>query len=276
MWPNLELGIYLLRKLLFIMIMACIYSTSLWRNFICCYPVKLFVDWHDDKDNPKQNEDKKEEYKWKEILFYAAVYVWVMTDFFIRIFPILACARLRNNYLEFLAVMFCLTLWEFGMHYFMLRDEFKTPRNAMPFFWTLYFTVSYCLLSTMHLVYLLTNVIFDHLFIEHCVRLMIQAAFMITAMVIQYYDYGGVLGFFEKSIILFWICWLLNWVLSFGIKRGFKNFEEKFKITYSPLKVLKFESAETHIDSDDNHNQIEMSPQPALTISPHSTSSYQI
>lgn len=215
---------------------------NLWRNFICCYPVKMLVNRLVVEENTKrENQDRKtdpNESTWKNKLYYLNVYLWVITDFGIRIFPILACARLRQQYLEFLAVMFGLTLFEFIFHYYMLMGEFKTPRYTTHFFWTLYFTVSYCFLSTMHLTYLPANVVFDRLMVEHCLRMLIQAAFMILAMIIQHYEYGHIFGFFENSIIIFWIVWITNWILTFVVRKGYKQLEEKIKIAYYSTRDL--------------------------------------
>ena len=210
---------------------------TLWRNFICCYPVKILVDYAKDDGNMKKANEMKDPLKltWKDKVFYLLVYIWVITDFGIRIFPILVCARLREHALEFLAVMFGLTVFEFFLYYYMLWGAFKTPRFTTHFFWTLYFTVSYCLLSTMYLVYLPANVKFDRLLVEHCLRMMIQCGFMIAAMIIQYYQYGDPLGFFNRSIILFWITWGFNWILTFIVRFFYKRLKTKIRMNQNQL-----------------------------------------
>jgi len=208
---------------------------GLWRNFICCIPVKLLVDCSkntedEDQDNvtPRENkQDNNSRFECMDKLFYLVIYAWVMTDFFCRIFPVLACSHLRHSYLEGLEVAVLLGLFEFVMYYFMLSGEFKTPRAASSFFWTLFMTISYCLLSTMHIVHLPNNVIFDRLIIEHLVRMVIQCGFMIFAMVIQYYEYDDVLGYFKYSIIFFWCTLFINLILTGIVKWRMKGFKEK-------------------------------------------------
>eukprot|EP01083_Nonionella_stella_P302100 1040209_1 len=205
----------------------------LWMNFICFYPIKLIGRVLCNKPNEEEEPNKEEDmFTTKDKLYYFAFYVWVMTDFGIRIFPILACARLRQQYYEFLAVMLGLTIFEFFSYYYMLFGEFKTPRSALHFFWTLYFTLSYCLLSSMHVVYLPNTVRFDKLIVEHNCRMIISAAFMVFAMILQLDEYGSVFGFFDRSIYLFWFAWVLNWGLTFAAKKGFKELESKIKIDY--------------------------------------------
>eukprot|EP01084_Bolivina_argentea_P075815 137411_1 len=103
----------------------------------------------------------------------------------------------------------------------MLSAKFKTPRAATRFFWTLYFTIAYCFLSTMYLIYPPNNVEINKLIVEHFIRMFIQAVFMTLAMVIQYNEYGGVLGFFDNAIIFFWCVWVFNWILTLIVKMRF-------------------------------------------------------
>ena len=231
--------------------------------------MKLLVNHMGEQESKQENEKNKDKKSdpnvatWKDKLFYLCFYLWVITDFGIRIFPILACARLRQQYLEFLAVMVGLTVFEFLFHYFMLNAEFKTPRYTTHFFWTLYFTASYCLLSTMHLTYLPTNVVFDRLMIEHCIRMFIQAMFMVLAMIIQHYDHGHIFGFFENSIIIFWIVWVINWILTFLVRKGYQRLEKKIEIAYySTRNVIDLQNGDGAIDDTEtiqqDRNQTEM------------------
>eukprot|EP01083_Nonionella_stella_P036912 100689_1 len=224
-----------------------------WRNFICFYPIEVlrsvcanaYVSIQscikpNEKEEPKQQD--QERFTTRDKVYYFVFYVWVMTDFGIRIFPILACARLRQQYYEFLAVMIGLTVFEFFSYYYMLFQEYTSPRSALHFFWTLYFTISYCLLSSMHVVYLPNNVKFDKLIVENICRMIIQAVFMVFAMVLQLNEYGSVLGFFHRSIYVFWFVWLFNWGLMFLAKKGFNELESKIEIQKPNIKELELKS----------------------------------
>lgn len=206
---------------------------ELWKHFICCYPVKLMLNRLRKKED--DNATKKEKKSYFDQIYYVVLYLWVMTDFGIRIFPVLVWSWLQQEPLKFVAAMLALTLFEFLSHYVMLDGDFKTPRNTTHFFWTLYFTVSYCLLSSMHLSYLPNNVRFGRLVIEHCLRLMIQSVFMALAMSLQAQRYGSSLGYFLKSIVGFWCFWTLNWVLTAVVYRGYARFIGELQtVLYSP------------------------------------------
>ena len=234
---------------------------NLWRNFICCIPIKFLVDYyskngieyetadHLKKENKNENENKLG-FGCMDKLFYLVIYVWVMTDFFCRIFPILACSHLRHSYLEFVEVAVLLGLFEFIMYYYMLSGQFKTPRAASSFFWTLYMTISYCLLSTMHIVHLPNNVISNNLIIEHLLRMLIQCGFMIIAMIIQYYQYNGdVLGYFKYSIIFFWCTLFVNLILTVIVKLRMKGFKNKI-IYRMNLEDKKDDDNEYYMNDD--------------------------
>eukprot|EP01084_Bolivina_argentea_P306228 529127_1 len=195
------------------------------------------------------------------IVFDLCLYLWVITDFGIRISPMIIVFRLRQSSLEMLAVIFGLTLFEFSFYYYMLVKKFKTPKKAAQFFWTLYFSIAYCLLSTTHSVYLANNVIFNKLVVEHCLRMIIQSAVMGCAMVLQYYEWGEVFAFFDSSIKLFWCVWVVNWILTFIIKPQFKNQYYSYSSKKTKLEHFKSEIINTlkplhECSSDDVQNII--------------------
>ncbi len=198
-------------------------KSGIIENFICCFPLKLIYDYMDRKQEPSFANDS-----WTaKLKDYFIMYIWIISDLFCRIFPILVCARIQNDYLQFVAVMIGLTIYEFFFYYFMLIDNFKHLRSSSYLFWTLYTSKSFCLLSTMYLLYLPCNVMFNRLICEHICRMIIQLLFMIVAMYLQNLYFGSWFAFFDHSIKFFFAVITMNIIMTIYIAKKYNKMDNQ-------------------------------------------------
>ena len=124
--------------------------------------------------------------------------VFLMTGFYVRIYPLLAYTVLLHKYLASLTesallnvfvgafpAAFLVALFEYGTYYYILKDDVRSVCQAGKWFWTGTFSVSWHLLCTMHLSYLPSNVVFVRLYRAHIVRMLLQILIMAVAIGMQ-------------------------------------------------------------------------------------------
>ena len=198
--------------------------------------------------NTKELEvkDKERDFTMQDNIFYFGIYVFVMTDFYCRIFPLLAYTVLLHKYFKTLTkfpllnvfvgafpAAVIISLFELLVYYLMLKRKAKTFRNAIKYFWTGTFTISYYLLSTMHLTYLPSNVRFVRMYRAHLVRMVIQILFMCIAIGMQYELFNKPLGFFNRSVFFFGFNMILNLMILIWIRCYMTVFEKKLNYNLS-------------------------------------------
>ena len=213
---------------------------KMYQNFVCCLCCRILTKINDDNacciccccfmandDDDDKTVHAKSDFTTKDNIFYFAMYLFVVGDFYCRIFPCLAYVVLLRTYLKTLTsslifnvfsgtapMALVIALYELFAYYAMLKGKDQKMRIAIKYFWTGTFTISYYLLSTMHLTYIPCNVDFVKLYRAHWIRMFIQLLIMFIAIGIQYILFDDALGFFERTVFLFAFNWVLNlWIL---------------------------------------------------------------
>ena len=227
---------------------------KLYQNWICCVCCRVLTKIRDGNaccccygnfDPTKELQaggktDTDTDFTMQDNVFYFGIYVFVMTDFYCRIFPLLAFTvllhKLEEGFFVYLLINFAgliIALFELLVYYMMLKKKAKTFKTAIKYFWTGTFTVSYYLLSTMHLTYLPSNVRFVRMYRAHLVRMVIQLFVMLIAIAIQYSLYNDPLGFFNNSVMFFAFNWITNIVMLVWMKCYMSIFEKKLNANLS-------------------------------------------
>ena len=207
----------------------------------CCYYLCQICQLCNDKV-----EKEDDDFTAKDNVFYFAMYVFVMTDFYCRTFPLLAYTVLLHKYLSSLTnfdllnvfigvapAAFIILTFELLMYYMMLKKKDKTFKGALKYFWTGTFTISYYLLSTMHLTYLPSNVRFVRMYRAHFFRMLLQVIIMSIGIGMQYTLFDDPLGFFNRSVYFFAFNWILNIIILLVMKCYMVTFESKIAMTLS-------------------------------------------
>lgn len=213
----------------------------LWRNIICCFWCK-FV--HCEYCNKKEPEIKKiktpdEEYYGKlaftktDDFFYLQVYLFLVTDFYVRIYPPMLFAVSFNNFKYYYAMAAFYTVLEYISYYYVLvGGEFKTFTSALKYFWVGFYSCSYSFLSAMHLTYLPCNVHFGRLMRIQWMRMLLQVSFMIGLFIFRRM-WNNVTDIGQDFLLMtacFILAFIINCAFIGSISKTMKLFESKIAV----------------------------------------------
>lgn len=160
--------------------------------------------------------------------FYILIYFFLMSDFFVRIYPPLLFAVVVPEYGYFVLILVLYALLEFPMYYYMQKD--RSLCQTFKYFAIGLFSCSFWFLSTMYLSYLQCNVDYNRLMVEQITRLFVQLFLLLLVLYLQYSAYDDDFSWSHVgllSAIIFPVTWILNASMMYPIYHYMKS---SFKI----------------------------------------------
>lgn len=228
----------------------------LWQNFICCCCFKLIADgkcsrkkncfvkflslfnfklvfivYKDSNAKNEKNDDKTHsKLSMIDNLFYVQVYIFLITDFAVRIYPSLLFGVIFQDNKYFCALMLALGAFSYASYFYILDDVKGVARfkSAVKYFWVGWFSCSYWFLSTMHLSYLECNVSFIRLMNNQSLQLLLQLLLCVFVTFSQYiFHYETWEDFRLLTEFVYPAAWVANALMIYPMVRFMKSIEKK-------------------------------------------------
>ena len=182
------------------------------------------------KKNRKQKNKKSKKHKkhhtsklsFAAITYFMLVYLFIVTDFFVRITPVLILAVLLGDYWGTIFFLSCVVfggIFEFIMLHRMLKRSYNKLGTKLKYFLAGIVTSSFYLLSTFGLDYLPTMIKFRVLFQEHFARIAISC--IISGVSIWYQIKSNKGWQFFGTTVFFWIAVATNLICTWYIHSKF-------------------------------------------------------